>query len=162
MNPIHAQMLLRKPGLTFQDGANSDDWARVLGRFVLFAGVSRRRLRRLVRSASINSFSAGEIVFAHDDPNDSLYVILGGTAKPHGQSGSSSLGIGDAFGQDGSLPGLNASRLVVAAEELHLMRLPRQALRLHAHQEAAPSFASLRAARARFRALRAQTGACST
>ena len=65
MNPIHAQMLLmRKPGLTYQDGANSDDWARVLGTFVLFAGVSRRRLRRLIRSASIDSFSAGEIVFA--------------------------------------------------------------------------------------------------
>ena len=42
------------------------------------------------------------------------------------------------------------------------MRLPRQALLLHARQGAAPNVASLGAARARFRRLRAQTGACST
>jgi CRP-like cAMP-binding protein len=162
MNPIHAQMLLRETRLTYRDGTSSDDWARVLETFALFAGISRRRVRRLARSASISSFSAGEIVFAHDDPNDSLYVILGGTAKSHGRCEASSLGIGDAFGLDVSLSGISASGLVVAAEELHLMRLPRRALRLHAHKGAAPNFAGLRAARARFRELRAQTGACST
>jgi signal-transduction protein with cAMP-binding, CBS, and nucleotidyltransferase domain len=162
MNPIHAQMVLREPGLTYRDGANSDDWAQLLGTFALFAGVSRRRLRRLARSASIDSFLVGEIVFAHDQPNEWLYVILSGTAKPHGQSETLSLGVGDAFGPDVSCPELSASGLVVAAEELHLMRLPRQALRLHAHQGAAPNFASLRAARARFRALRGQNGAYST
>jgi signal-transduction protein with cAMP-binding, CBS, and nucleotidyltransferase domain len=162
MNLIQAQMLLREPRLTYGEGATSDDWARVLETFDLFAGVSRRRLRRLARSASIDSFSAGEIVLAHDEPNEWLYVILGGTAKHYGESGTRRLGIGDAFGLDVSRPGLSASRLVVAAEELHLMTLPRQALRLHAHLGAAPNLASLRAARARFRAPRAQTGACST
>ena len=63
---------------------------------------------------------------------------------------------------DVSRPGLSASRLVVAADELHLMRLTRQALRLHARQVAAPNIASLRAAPARFRPLRAQTAASST
>jgi signal-transduction protein with cAMP-binding, CBS, and nucleotidyltransferase domain len=162
MNSIQAQMLLRETRLTYRDGTTSDDWARVLETFALFAGVSRRRLRRLARSASIDSFSAGEIVLAHDEPNEWLYVILGGTAKHHGQSGTLILGVGDAFGPDVFRPGLSASGLVVAAEELHLMGLPLQALRLHGYQGAASNFASLRAARARFRALRARTGACST
>ena len=100
MNSIQAQMLLREPRLTHRDGTTSGDWARVLETFALFAGVSRRRLRRLARSASIETFSAGEIVFARDQPSEWLYVILGGTAKPHGQSGTPSLGVGDAFVPD--------------------------------------------------------------
>jgi signal-transduction protein with cAMP-binding, CBS, and nucleotidyltransferase domain len=162
MNSIQAHMLLRETRLTYRDGTTSDHWARVLETFALFAGVSRRRLRRLARSASIDSFSAGEIVLAHDEPNEWLYVILGGTAKEHDQSGTLILGIGDAFGPDVFRPGLSASGLVVAAEELHLMRLPRQALRLHGYQGAARNFAGLHAARGGFRALRARTGACST
>jgi len=162
MNSIQAQMLLRETRLTYRDGTTSDDWARVLETFALFAGVSRRRLRRLARSASIDSFSTGEIVLAHDEPNEWLYVILGGTAKQHGQSGTLILGIGDAFGPDVFRPGLSGSGLVVAAEELHLMGLPRQALRLHTHQGAAPNLAGLHGGRARLRVRRTQTGACST
>jgi signal-transduction protein with cAMP-binding, CBS, and nucleotidyltransferase domain len=162
MNSIQAHMLLRETRLTYRHGTTSDDWARLLETFALFAGVSRRRLRRLARSASIDSFSAGEIVLAHDEPSEWLYVILGGTAKQHGRSGTRTLGIGDAFGPDVFRRGLSAPGLVVAAEELHLMGLPRQALQLHAYQGAAPDFTGLRAARARFRALRARTGACST
>ena len=122
MNPIHAQMLLRKPGSTFQDGTKSGDWARYWGRSLCSPGSADDvcggsyvpHHRHVLR---------GRDRFRADQPSEWLYVILGGTAKPHGQSRTPSLGIGDAFVPDVSLPGLSASRLVVAVEELHLMRL---------------------------------------
>jgi hypothetical protein len=65
--------------------ASSDEWAQVLATFSLFSGIRRRRLRKLIRHATFAEFAPGDDVVVRDAPTDSLYLILGGTAKARGK-----------------------------------------------------------------------------
>lgn len=110
--------------LRYEDRASDRDWADVLATFPLFAGVGKRRLRKLVRSATFAELARGESVF-HGGATESLYVVLGGEAKMLRPT-PRSLRTGDYFGELGVLGGQPHSLHVVATEELHLMKLPPQ------------------------------------
>jgi hypothetical protein len=115
MNAPEALTLLQLQALTPSwDRPSARDWARVLAAFPLFSGVSRRRLRKLVRKATFAEFAAGETIRSNREGDDSLYVILGGSANAIRPSGARALGIGDYFAD-----------LVVATQPLHVVKLPK-------------------------------------
>jgi Cyclic nucleotide-binding domain len=97
----------------------------VLATFPLFAGVGKRHLRKLVRNATFAEHARGERVSSSGTGTDSLYLVLSGQAemvRPMPRS----VGAGDYFGELGVLGGRPHSLHVVAKQELHLMKLPRQ------------------------------------
>jgi len=152
MNVLAAQALARYLNVTvYSEGASSNDWVRVLAPFSLFRGIRRRRLRKLVRHATFVEFAPGETIVARDDPPDSLYVILGGTAKVRSQSAARSLHIGDYFRDAGFYDRGPRAATVVATGELHVMRLPLRAYVRLAQHGPAISFATLRNLGARVR-----------
>jgi CRP-like cAMP-binding protein len=106
------------------------DWAKVLASFPLFSGIRKRRLRKLVRTATFAEFAAGDAINSQGGSSDSLYVILGGKATAR-DPGARALGVGDHFGEAALTEGTSRSTTVFATQELHVMRLQRQsALRL--------------------------------
>jgi CRP-like cAMP-binding protein len=109
--------------LRYEDRATDRDWADVLATFPLFAGVGKRQLRKLVRTAAFAELARGEHLVSNRAGNDSLYVVLGGEAKVlHPKP--LTIGIGEYFGELGVLGGRPRSLNVVATQELHLMKLP--------------------------------------
>jgi CRP-like cAMP-binding protein len=119
------------------DRAGAADWADVLAEFPLFSGIAGRRLRALVRHATFAEYGPGDVVVQKNEPGDSLYVILGGSAQVRGKPAARRLRTGDYFGELGLLSGAPRSATVVAAGELHVMKLPRDAfLRVAQHEPA--------------------------
>jgi hypothetical protein len=111
-------------GRVHWDHAGPSDWAGVLATFPLFSGLPRRRLRRLVRNAPVAEYGPGDMVTQKGTSGDSLYLILGGSAKALREPVSRSLRIGDYFGELSLLDGTSRSATVIATSELHLMKLP--------------------------------------
>ncbi|MGZ4396399.1 MAG: cyclic nucleotide-binding domain-containing protein [Gaiellaceae bacterium] len=130
---------------------------KVLAKFSLFSGISKRRLRKLVREATFAEFAPGDTVVATKDAADSLYVILGGTAKVRGKVAARTLRMGDYFGELGLLDGAPRSATVVATHELHVMRLQRHSFLRLAEHDPAISLTMLRNLGAQFRRLEIQT-----
>jgi len=115
MNASEAIALLHPHTLTTSwDRPSARDWARVLGAFPLFSGVSKRRLRKLVRNATFAEFAAGDTI---QEGAASLNVILGGSARPVRARATPALGVGDYFG-----------RPIVATQELHVLKLPKRSI----------------------------------
>jgi CRP-like cAMP-binding protein len=111
--------------LRYEDRATDGDWADVLATFPFFAGVGKRQLRKLVRNATFAELARGERVISTGTRTDSLYLVLGGEAnmlRPTPRP----IRAGDYFGELGLLGGRPHSLHVVAKQELHLMKLPRQ------------------------------------
>lgn len=106
------------------DRPSPADWADVLATFPLFTGVSKRRLRRLARGATLAELAPGETIVSDGDPGDFLYVILGGRAKALSSATSRALGTGDYFGELALIDRQPRSATIVATTELHVMRLP--------------------------------------
>lgn len=136
---LNAQSLMR-----YWDQPSAGDWARVLATFTLFSGISKRRLRKLVRHAKVAEFAPGDTVVETDAPGDSLYLILSGTAKARGKPAARTLRTGDYFGELGLFDGVPRSATVVATRELHLMKLPRQSFLRLAQQAPAIWLAMLK------------------
>ena len=113
-----------------------DDWVKVLAMFPLFAGVSRRRLRRLVRGATLAEYAPRETILYAGERGDFLYVILGGTAEARSKAAGRALRTGDYFGDIAMIDGGRRSATVVATTELHAMRLPSRSVLELARQHA--------------------------
>ena len=125
MDTFQSQMAMLSPGRW--DHARPSDWADVLATFPLFSGIGKRHLRKLVRQATVAEYGPGDTVIQKGTPGDSLHVILSGSAKAIGKPASRTLRTGDYFGELSLLDGTPRSATVIAAGELHLMKLPRQA-----------------------------------
>jgi CRP/FNR family transcriptional regulator, cyclic AMP receptor protein len=120
-----------------RDRVTPSDWARILATFPVFEGIAKRRLRELARESTFAEYSPGEIVIQREGRGDSLFVILSGSAKVRGRPAARPLRTGDYFGELGVLDGVPRSATVVATDELHVMRVPRDAfLRLAEHDPA--------------------------
>jgi CRP/FNR family cyclic AMP-dependent transcriptional regulator len=133
-DPQVLTLMQSKALMQYWDQPSTGEWARVLATFSLFAGVSKRRLRRLVRQATVAEIPSGDTVVVKDAPTDSLYLILGGTAEVRGKPAARTLRAGDYFGELGLLGDVPRSATVAATQELHVMRLPRRSfLRLVHH-----------------------------
>jgi CRP/FNR family transcriptional regulator, cyclic AMP receptor protein len=130
-------------------------WANILAAFPLFSGVSRRRLRKLTGKATFAEFAAGDTVVSNGDKADSLFVIVGGSAAVLGKPAARALRVGDYFGELALLDGARRSATVVAGDELHVMRLPRQSVLWLAEKHPAVAFTMLRNLSTQFRRLEA-------
>jgi CRP-like cAMP-binding protein len=160
MKELEMQLLLRCWDRMYSERTSRNDWARVLATFSLFRGISRRRLRKLVRHATFVEHAPGNVIIHRDVPSDSLYVIVGGTAMARRGAAARSLHVGDYFGEAGLLNGGPGAATVVATEELHVMRLPwRSYVRIAQHAPTI-SFARLRNVGARLRRLETKTAGC--
>ena len=129
--------------LDYRDRATPSDWARILSTFPLFKGTAKRRLRELARRATFAEYGPREVVVQRDGRGDSLFVILSGSAKVPGRPAARTLGTGDYFGELGVLEGVPRSATVVAAGELHVMRIPRDVFLRFAEHDPAVSLRML-------------------
>ncbi len=105
--------------------ASDRDWAEVLAGVPLFAEVGKRKLRKVAQDAHFAEYAPGESVVLTGAPADSFFVILSGEANVVGKPGARPLGLGDYFGELALLGDGTRSATVMAASELHVMRLPR-------------------------------------
>lgn len=120
------------------------DWADVLAAFPLFDGVGKRRLRKLVRSATFVEVARGQTILSQRGSPDSLYVILGGAARALSAPAPRALGVGDYFGEMALIDASLRSLTVLATEDLQLMRLPTKSVRLLARQHPAITITMLK------------------
>jgi CRP/FNR family cyclic AMP-dependent transcriptional regulator len=93
----------------------------------LFAGVSRRRLRKVAGLAEVRTFEPNSVVVQTGDKSDGLYVILSGRARILGRARRHPLRAGAYFGEMGLIDGKPRSATVVSVGELQTMRIPRAA-----------------------------------
>jgi CRP/FNR family transcriptional regulator, cyclic AMP receptor protein len=160
MNGPEAQTLALAPAAALMrrwDTPTTGEWARVLATFPLFSGLSKRGLRKLVRHATLVEFVPGEAVIHRNAPTDSLYVILSGIAEVRGRPAARTLRAGDYFGELALLDGGPRSATVVATQQLHVMRLPRQSFLRLAQHDPGISLTMLRNLGAQLRRLETQT-----
>lgn len=128
MTGLEALALTQPRGLMRSwDRPSTADWAKVLETFPLFSGISKRRLRKLVRKATFAEFAAGDAINVDESDSDSLYLILGGAATAR-DAGARALTVGDYFGEAALNGRTSRSTTVVATKELHVMRLQRQSV----------------------------------
>jgi CRP/FNR family transcriptional regulator, cyclic AMP receptor protein len=116
-------------GLAVRDWnkASDRDWADVLAAMPLFEGIGKRDLGRLARDAEFAEFGPGDTVVATGAPSGHFYVILSGEAAASSRPAARRMTTGDYFGEMGLFDSEPRSASVVAATELHVMRLPRRA-----------------------------------
>jgi CRP/FNR family transcriptional regulator, cyclic AMP receptor protein len=106
------------------DRRTPSDWADVLAAFPLFRGVSKRRLRKLVRYATLAELAPGETIISPVDYGNYLYVILGGTVEAISRPAARTLRTGDYFGELALIDGRPRPATIVARSDVHLMKLP--------------------------------------
>jgi CRP-like cAMP-binding protein len=144
------------PGPGYWEHARPSDWADVLATFPLFSGIGKRRLRKLVRSATVAEYGRLDVVIQKGTSGESLYVILSGSAQVIGKPASRPLRTGDYFGELSLLDGTPRSATVVATSELHVMELPREAFIGLTEHEPGISLKMLNTLGAQIRRLEAQ------
>jgi CRP-like cAMP-binding protein len=111
-----------------------------LGRVPLFERLSRAELDTLAALTQRKQFKAGTAIFFQDDPSDSLYVVLSGSAKVFrtAEDGRERilmiLRTGDAFGELAMIEGLPRSATVESLEPMELLSLGRKAFEQFAHE----------------------------
>ena len=149
MDTSNSNMILLYSGLRYREEANSNDWARVVRAFPLFGDIPRRRLRKLVRQATLLEFASGETVVSRDEPTGSIYVVLAGTATARGATKARTLDVGDHFGDVGHSDGGLVGTTVVAVNQLHVMRLPCASFHRQRQLGRAISFVRMRSRRGR-------------
>src|SRR5262249_35862847 len=96
----------------------------VLKTLPLFAGVSKRRLRKATRNARFAELAPRETVIFNGDDSNALYVILGGEAEVVTKRAARTLRTGDYFGELAMIDGRPRSAPAVARSELHVMTIP--------------------------------------
>jgi CRP/FNR family transcriptional regulator, cyclic AMP receptor protein len=105
----------------------SGRWAEALKAVPIFAGVSERHLRKLVRSAEQVRVPAGSPVIFREDTGREFFVILEGTVVVGPPTGRRTLlGPGAFFGEMSVIDGQPRSASVRAETDLTLMVLGRR------------------------------------
>jgi CRP/FNR family transcriptional regulator, cyclic AMP receptor protein len=132
------------------------DWADVLARFALFTGVSKRRLRKLARDATLAEFAPGEAIIFPGDRAEWLYVILSGHAKTTSGGDSRVLRVGEYFGEVALIDGHPRSATVVAMNDVHVMKLPSRPVLKLASEHPAITLTMLRDLTTRLRRVEAE------
>jgi CRP/FNR family transcriptional regulator, cyclic AMP receptor protein len=132
------------------------DWADVLAGFPLFAGVSKRRLRKLAGNATFAEFAPGETIIFAGDQGNFLYVILDGKAKTIARRARRPLRTGDYFGEVALIDGRPRSATVVAMSHVHVMKLRSRSVLKLAQQHPAITFTMLETLTTRLRRLEAE------
>ena len=132
------------------------DWLGTLEEVPLFAGLSKRHLRRIAKLARIRRFAPGSVMVRTGDPGRSFYVLLDGSAKVH-RSGRRSLRLeaGAFFGEMALIDDSPRSADVVAEGEVLALTIDRSGFAKLLRAEPALAQALLRTLAARLRAVEA-------
>src|SRR4029079_4119991 len=96
-------------------------WARALASLPLFAGLTKRQLRRVAELARITEFEKDEVVIQAGEKGDAVYVILSGQARVLGSPRARLLRAGDYFGEMALIDGKPRSATVRAVSDLQTM-----------------------------------------
>ena len=137
------------------DEATPGDWASVLAHFPLFSDIRKRRLRRLVQTATFAEFAPGEGIIFAGDPGDQLYIILAGNARTTSNGGSRVLRMGDYLGDIAVMDARPAGTTVRAMSHVHVMKLPSRSVLKLARRQPAIALTILEHLTARLRRLEA-------
>lgn len=124
LGQMHVRALARR-----WDRPTPGDWADVIADFPLFRGVSKRRLRKLVREATFAELARGDTIISPVDYGNFLYVILGGTVEAISQPAARVLRTGGYFGELAVIDGSPRAATVIARSDVHLMKLPAGSVR---------------------------------
>ena len=129
------------------------DWANVLVSLPLFAGLTKRQLRRVAELARISEFQRDEVVIQAGEKGDAVYVILSGQARVLGRPRARLLRAGDYFGEMALIDGKPRSATIRAVSDLQTMKLPRQAFLKVVRQDPGIAIAMMAEMAARIRRL---------
>jgi len=111
-----------------------------LARIPLFAHLSLAEQEKLDSLMERKTFTAQTAVFFQDDPSDSLYIVLSGSAKVFRTSEDgkdrilSTLRPGDVFGELAMIEGLVRSASVQATEDTEMLSLSRHDFEVFAQE----------------------------
>jgi CRP-like cAMP-binding protein len=129
------------------------DWLPVLAEVPLFAGLSRRHLKRIAGLASTRRYASGAPIVRAGDRGNAFYVLLDGGARVVPQAGRPArLRAGDAFGEMALLDDAPRSADVVADGEVLALVIGRSAFAKLLRSEPRLAHALLRTLAARVRA----------
>jgi CRP/FNR family cyclic AMP-dependent transcriptional regulator len=111
----------------FQDAVVDESQVlAALERVPLFAGLTRRHLRKVAGASTIAHIPAGQHIVREGFSAEAFYVILEGEAVVTGPPTTSRLGGGDFCGELGLLDGSPRSASVMAKTDVLAVRLPRK------------------------------------
>jgi CRP/FNR family transcriptional regulator, cyclic AMP receptor protein len=116
----------------------TDDLVHLLRRVPLFASMTDAAYQHVAALTESQSVPAGRTITSQGEEGDAFYVIASGTADVRqGDRSIASLRPGDFFGEIALIDGRPRTATVVAAEDLVLLRIARDAfLRLIDEQPA--------------------------
>jgi CRP-like cAMP-binding protein len=102
-------------------------WGPVLQELPLFAGVSKRHVRKIAALATEARFPAGSRIVRQGGPGDAFFVILDGDAAVVRSRGLPSIALapGDSFGEMALLDGGERVATVTAITDVELLMLHR-------------------------------------
>jgi CRP/FNR family transcriptional regulator, cyclic AMP receptor protein len=92
----------------------------------LFAGLSKRHLRKIAGASTVAHVPAGQHIVRQGFSAEAFYVILDGAAVVTGPPVTSQLGPGDFCGELGLLDGSPRSASILAQTDVVAVRLPRK------------------------------------
>jgi CRP/FNR family transcriptional regulator, cyclic AMP receptor protein len=133
--------------------AMGGDWIPVLAEVPLFAGLSRRHLRRVASLARTRRFAPGSSIVRKGEAGSAFFVLLDGGARvvtPKGRARR--LKTGDFFGEMALFDDSPRSADVVADGEVQTMTISRSAFGKLLRSEPAIAHELLRTLAARLRA----------
>jgi CRP/FNR family transcriptional regulator, cyclic AMP receptor protein len=97
-----------------------------LQRIPLFAGLSKRHVRKIAGASTIARVPAGQHIVREGFSAEAFYVVLEGEAHVTGPPTTTRLGPGDSCGELGLLDGSPRSASVLADTDVVAVRLPRK------------------------------------
>jgi CRP-like cAMP-binding protein len=129
------------------------DWTNVLADVPLFAGLSKRHLRKVSGLATARRHHPHTAIVRAGAKGDAFYVILDGTVSVNRPGKRSvKLGAGDSFGEMALLDGAARTATVEAEGEVLTMRIPRPSFLRMLEAEPKVAVALLRTLSERLRA----------
>jgi CRP-like cAMP-binding protein len=156
-----AAALAASKALTGDGPADARLWGPVLQELPLFAGVSKRHVRKIAALATEARFPAGSRIVRQGGPGDAFFVILDGDAAVVRSRGLPSIALapGDSFGEMALLDGGERSATVVAQSDVLCLRLGRTPFTKMLKQEPDIALALLQHLTRRLRAAELKSGA---
>ena len=134
------------------------EWVNVLETVPLFAGLSKRHLRRIARMATRADIPQHTVIVSPDRESDSFFVILDGEAEVATPAGTHiRLGPGRFFGEMALLDSSPRTATVSAATQMQVMRISKRRFGQMLEAEPKVSLAIMRELAARVRRLEGES-----
>jgi rhodanese-related sulfurtransferase len=135
---LDAHMVNNPPAAVYQEdlgytvveessGEDSDDWMTALLRFPLFEALPATSLQKILISLRTTHFKEGDVIIDNGSAVENFYVVHKGqcllTRNRAGGFSEIRLGVGDSFGEEYLITGLQAQETVIALTEASIIQL---------------------------------------